>query len=397
MSANMSPDQQPSLRTGASYDVIVIGARAAGAATAMLLARGGLRTLLLDQSEHGSDTLSTHALMRGGVLQLSRWGLLDEIIAAGTPPVQRTTFMYGDQRVVITIKPAHGVDALFAPRRTVLDPTLVRAAANAGVEVHHRTSVTGLIERNGRVAGVRALTSDGRPVEVEAPVVIGADGIRSTVAEAVGAPMTRLGAHAGAVTYAYWADLVTDGYEWMFNPHACAGVIPTNNRQACVFAHAPAARIGRGGVGLIEAIVADGSAELGARLRQATPATGTRTWRGHHGFIRQSTGPGWALVGDAGDFKDPISAHGLTDALRDAELLARAIIDGFGGASTLDDALRQYQTTRDRLSIPLFDVVDRIASHQWDHAEIADLLLRLSSAMADEVELLAALEPEPVA
>jgi len=393
----MSFHREQPLQSGASHDVIVVGARAAGAATAMLLARRGLRTLLLDHSELGSDTLSTHALMRGGVLQLSRWGLLEEIIAAGTPPVRRTTFMYGDQRLVISIRSAHGVDALYAPRRTLLDPTLVRAAVAAGVEVHHRTSVTGLIERNGRVAGVRAITSDRRPVEINAPLVIGADGIRSTVAEHVDAPTTRMGEHVGSVTYGYWSNLITDGYQFMFNPNACAGIIPTNNGQACVFAHAPAERIGRGGVDLIQQIVTDGTPELGEQLRNATRPNGTRTWRGHRGFIRQSSGPGWALVGDAGYFKDPISAHGLTDALRDAELLARAAIDGFGQESTLDDALQCYEATRDRLSIPLFDVSDRIASHEWDHVEIADLLLQLSSAMAAEVETLAALEPEPVA
>ena len=123
MNSNMYANDQPStLRRGTSYDVIVVGARAAGAATAMLLARDGLRVLLLDRSPLGADTLSTHALMRGGVLQLSRWGLLDQIVAAGTPPVKRTTFRYGHENVVITIKPSYGVDALYAPRRTLLDP-----------------------------------------------------------------------------------------------------------------------------------------------------------------------------------------------------------------------------------------------------------------------------------
>ena len=156
MNSNMYSNGHPSkLRHSTSYDVIVVGARAAGAATAMLLAREGLKVLLLDRSPLGADTLSTHALMRGGVLQLSRWGLLDQIIAAGTPPVTRTTFRYGHENVVITIKPAHGVDALYAPRRTLLDPLLVHAAVDAGVEVHHSTSVTDLITRHGRVVGVR--------------------------------------------------------------------------------------------------------------------------------------------------------------------------------------------------------------------------------------------------
>src|SRR3954468_7341885 len=113
-----------SLRDGATYDVVVTGGRAAGAATAMLLARRGLHTLLLERGTFGADTLSTHALMRGGVLQLTRWGLLDQIVAAGTPPIRRTTFRYGGDPAVISIKPAHGVDALYAPRRTVLDPLL---------------------------------------------------------------------------------------------------------------------------------------------------------------------------------------------------------------------------------------------------------------------------------
>ena len=80
------------------YDVVVVGARAAGAATAMLLARAGLRVLVVDRSRYGADTLSTHALMRGGVLQLHRWGLLDRIVAAGTPAVRRTTFTYAARR-----------------------------------------------------------------------------------------------------------------------------------------------------------------------------------------------------------------------------------------------------------------------------------------------------------
>ena len=113
--------------------------------------------------------------------------------------------------------------------------------------------------------------------------------------------------------------------------------------------------------------------------------------------MRRCQGPGWALVGDAGYYKDPLSAHGLTDALRDAELLARAVSDGLGDGASLDDALEHYQTTRDRLSIPLFDVVDRIASQQWDDTEIAHLLLQLSSAMTDEIETLAALDTRPSA
>jgi 2-polyprenyl-6-methoxyphenol hydroxylase-like FAD-dependent oxidoreductase len=389
-------DQPSPLQNGTSHDVIVVGARAAGAATAMLLARGGLRVLLLERGVVGSDTLSTHALMRGGVLQLSRWGLLDDVVASGTPSIRRTTFRYAGERIVINIKPLYGVDALYAPRRTVLDPLLVRASVDAGAELHDRTAVTDLVMHHGRVLGIQATTADGRAVEIRAPLVIGADGIHSTVARLAGAPVTRVGRHATAVTYGYWADLDTDGYEWVFRAGACSGVIPTNDGKACVFAGAPPSRIGTGGVAVISDIVAEGAPDLAERLHKASPPRGTRTWPGHHGLLRRPYGPGWALVGDAGYYKDPLSAHGLTDALRDAELLAHAIVAGFGDDASMADGLAQYEATRDRLSIPLFDVVDRIAGHQWDDVEIGRLLLQLNSAMADEVELLGGLEADPL-
>ena len=128
------------------YDVVVVGARVAGASTAMLLARAGLKVALLDRGDYGSDTLSTHALMRAGVLQLSRWGVLDEVVAAGTPPVDKTLFHYGDGDMVqVSIRSSRGVDALYAPRRFVIDRILVDAAAAAGVDVHHGVTVTELL------------------------------------------------------------------------------------------------------------------------------------------------------------------------------------------------------------------------------------------------------------
>jgi flavin-dependent dehydrogenase len=360
----------------------------------MLLARRGLRTLLLDHGTFGSDTLSTHALMRGGVMQLARWGLLDRIVDAGTPAVRRTTFRYGEEKIDITIKASHGVDALYAPRRTLLDTTLVRAAAEAGAEVHHLTSVVDLIRYKRRVAGVLATTMEGRFVELHAPLVIGADGIRSTVARRVAAPLTRVGRNISAATYGYWSDLDTEGYEWVFRRDAASGVIPTNDGLAVVFAGGTRDRIGRGGPGVIADVVAEGAPELAERLRRATPPIGARTFSGQAGYMRRASGPGWALVGDAGYFKDPISAHGITDALRDAELLARAVIEGGGVAADTDEALEEYGALRDRLSIPLFDIVDQIAGHEWTDGEIGDLLIRLSSAMTDEVETLAAMETD---
>jgi len=377
------------------YDAVIVGARAAGAATAHLLARSGLRVLLVDRGRYGADTLSTHALMRGGVLQLSRWGMLEKIIAAGTPPVHRATFRYADAVVPVTVKPSYGVDALYAPRRTVLDPILVDAAVASGADVRFGIAVADLDrDRRGAVTGVTGRTRDGRPFRARARIVVGADGIRSTVAERADAPFERVGISAAAVTYGYWSGLQTDGYEWNFRPDAASGVIPTNNGQACVFASASPQRIGRGGLAPLTQIIAESSADLAGRLATAVPPRALRTFTGQPGHMRRSWGPGWALVGDAGYFKDPLTAHGLTDALRDAELLARGIIAVADGADERD-ALARYQMTRDALSSELFDLTDVIAGHRWTDAEIPSLLLQLNAAMTGEVQALATLPPHP--
>lgn len=377
------------------YDVIVVGARAAGAATAHLLARDGLRVLLVDRGRHGTDTLSTHALMRGGVLQLMRWGLLDDVIAAGTPAVRRATFRYPDAVVPVTIKPAFGVQALYGPRRTVLDRLLVDAAVRAGAEARFGVAVTEVThDSRGRVDGVVGRARGGREFTARAHLVVGADGVRSTVADAVGARFERRGTSAAAMTYGYWTGLQTDGYEWNFRPGAASGVVPTNDGEACVYASAPPRRIGHGGLGRLVEIVAESCPDLAERLAEATPPRAVRTFTGLPGHIRRSWGPGWALVGDAGYFKDPLSAHGLTDALRDAELLARAIAAVANGADEAG-ALAGYQRTRDALSAELFEVTELIAAHRWTADEIPDLLLGLNAAMNDEVAVLAALGGPP--
>jgi flavin-dependent dehydrogenase len=186
-----------------------------------------------------------------------------------------------------------------------------------------------------------------------------------------------------------------DGYEWAFRPDACTGAIPTGDGRVCVCAGGRPATIGHGGVDVIRRLVSHADPALAERLERATAPTSTRTWRGAHGFLRASHGPGWALVGDAGSFKDPIVAHGITDAVRDAELLARAIIAGFESDGELSDALAEYETVRNRLSLPLFETADRMASNEWDDTEIDDLVRRISSLTTVEVELLAGLD-EPV-
>jgi flavin-dependent dehydrogenase len=347
--------------------------------------------VLVDKGVYGSDTLSTHALMRGAVLQLHRWGILPSIVAAGTPPVHSTTFSYREQDVTVPIEPRYGVSALYAPRRALLDRILVDAAVQSGAEVHYRVRVDDVIaDADGRVRGITAL-SGGTRWNIDADIVIGADGLHSTIAERVGAARVVEGRHSAGVLYSYWEDLPVDGYYWRFQTGASIGVIPTNHGATCVFAAVPSGRfraeIHGDAVSAYLRLVREVSPVFGARLDEARRVEQVRGFGGHVGFIKRGSGPGWALVGDAGYFKDPLTAHGITDALRDAELLARAIVRGTTAA------LAHYETTRRDLSRRLLEVTDDIASFAWTDGEVQSLHRALSTEMSREVRALAALEP----
>jgi 2-polyprenyl-6-methoxyphenol hydroxylase-like FAD-dependent oxidoreductase len=366
------------------YDAVVVGARCAGAATAMLLAREGLRVLVVDRSRYGADTLSTHALMRGAVVQLHRWGLLKAVEAEGTPVVRATSFHYADEVIRIPIKPRDGVEGLYAPRRNVLDRILVDGARETGAEVVYGARLMNLARSgDGRVDGVVIEDAEGHLRCVGAGIVIGADGLRSTVADLVKARPYRTARHSASVVFGYFSGLAQDGYHWHYRPGVAVGIIPTNDELTCVFASAPSRRflkeIRYDPAGGFARVLEECSPELARSAAEGRRSGNLRGFPGQRGFFRQSWGRGWALVGDAAYFKDPITAHGITDALRDAELLARAVVDGTEGA------LADYQATRDAVATRLFEVTDEIASYEWDLPAVKEMHLRLSDEMKREV------------
>ena len=367
------------------YDVIIAGARCAGASTAMLLARQGLRVLVVDPAKRGSDTLSTHALMRGGVLQLHRWGVLDAVRSAGTPAIRTTTFHYGDEVISIPIKERDGVDALYAPRRTVLDEALADAATAAGAEVVHGLSVVELIlDDDGRVRGARIAGSDRQPMNVAADLVIGADGIRSRVARLLKLDFEHTVPHTTASIYGYWKELGLEGNHWYYELGAAVGSIPTNDDETCVFASVPQERFeaerGDGLEALYAEVLDEVSADLARRVTGSAGPGKLRAFAGTPGFLRRAAGPGWALVGDAGYFRDPLTAHGITDALRDAEILARAVAQG------TDEAVARYDEERYERVRGFFEITDRIASFDWDMDQVKEDHLVLAREMNGLVE-----------
>ena len=372
-------------------DALVVGARCAGAATAMLLARRGVRVLAVDRSALGSDTLSTHALMRPGVMQLERWGVLDTLRRAQTPRVGRTVFQYGTEKVDVAIKPRFGVGALYAPRRSLLDRVLADAARENGAEVRHGLSVVGLTRsEDGAVSGAVIRDGAGATQVVQAGIVIGADGVGSRVARAVGAQTYERSIHASATLYGYFTGVDMDAYRWYYDRGVGVGAIPTNDGLACVFVSARPERL-RAALsddlarGLLR-LLREAAPELADELEGRAPVGSVRGFGGHTGYLRQSHGPGWALVGDAGYFKDPITAHGITDAFRDAELVARA----FGDGSVT--AFAEYQKRRDDLSLGFLRLTDSIASFRWTLPELQAMHRSLSAEMVREAEVMA--EPE---
>jgi len=375
------------------YDAIIVGARCAGAATGLLLARSGARVLVVDRQAYGSDTMSTHALMRGAVVQLERWGLIAEIVAADTPAIRSTTFHYGGAAVCVAIKPEHGIECLFAPRRTVLDRLLVDAARKFGVEVRHGIALCEL-ERasSGRIVGVTLTDASGARATISTDMVIGADGRQSTIARLVNARTYLEACNACGIVFGYFDGLTRDGSHWYFARNVAAGVIPTNSGH-CVFAAVPAPQFFstfRGDVrrGFLQ-VLETSCPGLRADVERGTLIGRLRGFGGAPGFLRECHGPGWALVGDAGYFKDPLTAHGITDAFRDAELLSRAIVDG----STR--ALEAYQSERDVLSLPLLRITDAIAAFSWDLDEVKALHVQLSAVMNAEAGYVAGLSRLP--
>jgi flavin-dependent dehydrogenase len=193
------------------YDVIVVGTRVAGASTAMLLARHGLKVLAVDRARFPSDTVSTHQIQVPGVARLQRWGLLDGVIAAGTPPVRRVRFDPGPVVLRGRLPIVDGADAIYSPRRTVLDALLVDAARAAGAEVRERFVVEDLVTADDRVIGVRGRTDGGATVQERARLVVGADGRHSLVARRVDPPIDREAPPCSVAVYTYWSGVRVDG------------------------------------------------------------------------------------------------------------------------------------------------------------------------------------------
>jgi flavin-dependent dehydrogenase len=378
------------------HDVVVVGGRVAGSATAMLLARLGHDVVVVDQASFPSDTLSTHSIARSGVVQLRRWGLLNQVLDSGAPAIRQVSFNAAGESLTRTIKDKAGVDLLVAPRRYVLDTILAAAAERAGAQLRAGVTVTG-VQRDGRgrVVGVSGQDRAGAPIELGARWVVGADGLQSRVARSVGAAINEAGRAGGAAQYAYYAGIPWSGIEFFVAERSFAGVFPTHDSQACIWVCNPAAdakavrRRTRSRVAAFDQLLQRSHPELAERLRQARRTAPVQGMLRQPNQLRQASGPGWALVGDAGYYRDAITAYGISDAFHHAELLAVALDQALRGAVEEATALAGYQHQRDQALAEIFELTCRLAAYPEVPAFI-ELQKQLSAAIDTQAAALAA-------
>jgi flavin-dependent dehydrogenase len=341
----------------------------------MLLARKGHKVLLVDKDHFPSDTLSTHMVHPPGIALLKQWGLLDRLIATGCPAIDRYSLDFGHFVISGHPSPADGVAVGYGPRRTILDKLLVDAAAEAGAEIREGFTVEEILFEDGRVTGVRGHSEGGASISERARVVVGADGRHSLVAKAVRPEQYNEKPPLQAGYYTYWSNLPVKAFANYIRPRRGWGVIPTHEDLTLVVVGWPYAEFEANkkdpeGSYLKSLELAPEFAERVRHAKREAPYRGAAT----PNFFRRPYGPGWALVGDAGYIKDPLTAWGISDAFRDATLCTTALAESFSGTRPFDDAMADYQKERDEHSLPMFGLTCGFATMEPPPPEMQQLL-----------------------
>ena len=329
----------------------------------MLLARTGHRVLLLDRDRFPSDMgQSTHLIHPLGAAHLRDWGVLPQIAARAAPFTDWRVDLHGT--VLEGAPPAvDGQTESFGPRRHLLDGVLAEAAVAAGAAFRDGARVVDLVEDDGRVAGVVTLSQDGRRQTERARLVVGADGPGSAVARCAGARDSLCEPIVQSNIWSYWEGIALDHVRLYIRERKGAFAFPASDGTVLVAANLMhdefvAARRNR------EAAFHARLDEVAPDLREMLP--GASRVEGFHGgctraFVREAAGPGWALVGDAGMKKDPVTAQGISTAFRCAEMLAEAADDGLNGRRPLDEALAAYAEARDDWLLPYYHFTAQLA------------------------------------
>jgi 2-polyprenyl-6-methoxyphenol hydroxylase-like FAD-dependent oxidoreductase len=344
------------------FDAVIVGARCAGSAAAIALARAGRRVVVLDRARFPSDTLSTHVLFPSGVAELRHLGVLDDVLALGAQRCHYLGVTAGGIHVRERYTPVEGIDFAICQPRPELDHALVQAARAAGAEVRENTSAEDLLWEGDRVTGVRWKDRGGALGEISAPLVIGADGRRSTVAELVGAARPYRGSRNGRGLAFWYMDDPKVGTKWrdvimQWRIGRTLGMaFPCPHDRMIVLFMPPAEEIAqfRSDPEAAWLRMLNENRRLAERVRGARNATKLRSTADTVAYYRTSTGPGWALTGDAGHFKDPVIAQGIRDSLRFGRLVGESAAPVLDDPPRLDAALEQWERDRDLDCMPAY-------------------------------------------
>ena len=344
-------------------DVVVVGARCAGTALAAPLARAGRTVVVLDKAAFPADTMSTHVLFPMGVNEIDRIGALDKILALNPSRMTHLRLdLVGTSRTE-RFAQVGAIDYGISVPRIDQDLQLIAAAREAGADIRQQCTVQDVIVEDGRAVGVTYFDSTGTVREVRAPLVVGADGRHSTVADGVGEwkPYRRSRNGRGMV-FRYmddpaagtdWASTLWEGRLGDTIAFAFPG---TPKGRLLVLFMGPRAEVAE--------VRADSEAHwarkvaefpvLAERIAGATNQTAIRSTGQTHAYFRRSTGPGWALIGDAGHFKDPVLGQGMRDAMWMGRRLAEHVVDVLDHPSKLDNAARAWERARDLECLPTY-------------------------------------------
>jgi 2-polyprenyl-6-methoxyphenol hydroxylase-like FAD-dependent oxidoreductase len=352
------------------------------------LGRKGYKVLLLDKASFPSDTVSTHFIHAPGVAALERWGLRDAMVATGSPPVDRYRFDFG----FLTIEGSPRLDGQvvegYGPRRYLMDTLLVEGADQAGVEVRTGFTVEEILrEDDGTVVGISGRDRSGTGATARARVVIGADGRRSLVAKAVRPKQYNDRPTYAIANYAYFSGLPETSFAVWARDRRGWGTIPTNDGLTILVVGWPEDEY-KANRGDIEGNVmksleqAPEFAELARSAKRESRYWGVADMAG---YFRKPFGDGWALVGDAGYHKHPITAMGMTDAFLDAERLTDALDAVWSGGESWEETLALYQKTRDEHAMPVYEMTCQFASMQPPPPQMQQVLAACAqdSALAD--------------
>jgi flavin-dependent dehydrogenase len=340
----------------------------------MLLARRGYRVLLLDRATFPSDTISTHLIHPPGMAALKKWGLLDQLLSTNCPPIDTYAFDMGP--FVISGSPGTEESPVsYGPRRTVLDKLLVEAAAEAGAEVRTGFTVDEVLAEAGAVVGIRGHSKAGSAVVEHSRVVVGADGLYSLVARTVVPEQYHEKPQLEASYYSYWSGLPMNGrFEAYDRGDRVWAAWPTNDDLTLVIVGWPYAQFEANKTDIeghyLKAF--DRAPAFEERIRAAKREE-RFVGAAVPNFFRKPFGPGWALVGDAGYHKDFMTAQGITDAFRDAELCASAIDESLSGTRPFDVAMSAYQSSRDEQVLPMYEFTCQFASLEPPPPEMQQL------------------------